>query len=74
MYWWIALVLAIEQFTTILTIVMWFFLQKDGEWIPEKTPASIFLTAVRYTFQYNMGTVLTGSFMVAVVYTLITAC
>jgi len=67
MYWWIALVLAIEQFSTILTIVLWFFLQKNGEWIAEKTPGNIFMTAVSYTFRYNLGTVLIGSFMVAVV-------
>jgi len=66
--------MAIEQFSTIMCITMWFFLQKNGRWIPDKTPASIFLEAVGYTFYYNLGTVLTGSFMVAVVYTAITAC
>jgi len=66
--------MAIEQFSTIMCITLWFFLQKNGEWIPDKTPLSIFGEAIAYTFKYNLGTVLTGSFMVAVVYTAITAC
>lgn len=66
--------LAIEQFSTIMTIVLWFFLQHNGRWIPDKTPGNIFCFALNYTFKYNIGTVLTGSFMVAVVWTAITAC
>jgi len=74
MYWWVALVLAVEQFSTIMTIMLWFFLQKDGQWIPDKTPSSLFCHALGMTFKYNLGTILTGSFMVAVVNTAITAC
>lgn len=30
MYWWIALVIAIEQFATVLTIMVWYFTQCNG--------------------------------------------
>jgi hypothetical protein len=57
-----------------MTIMLWFFLQKDGQWIPDKTPVNLFCAALGMTFKYNLGTVLYGSFMVAVVNTAITAC
>lgn len=72
MYWWVALVVSIEDFTTIMTICLWFFLQKNGEWIPEKTSSSIFCQALGQVFRYNLGTVLAGSFIIAMVWTVIT--
>lgn len=51
MYWWVALVVSIEDFTTIMTICLWFFLQKNGDWIPEKTGSSIFCQALGYVFR-----------------------
>jgi hypothetical protein len=71
MYWWVAFVIAIEQFTTCLTIMIWFFTQQGGTALHNK-PYSIFGYALKCTVTYHIGTVLTGSFMVAVIWTLIT--
>jgi len=70
-YWWIALVLAVEQMTTILTIMFWFFTTKNGEDTPNK-PFSLFGKALCATITYHLGSVMFGSFMVAVIWTLIT--
>lgn len=66
-----ALVVAIESFTTIMCIVLWFFSQKQGQWT-ENAPTSMFCVALRYSVTYHLGTVMVGSFMVAVIWTLIT--
>jgi len=64
-------VIAIEQFSTIMTIMIWYFTQCQGTALKNK-PYAIFGTALKFTVTYHLGTVLVGSFMVAVIWTLIT--
>jgi len=46
MYWWIALVIAIEQFSTIMCIMLWFFTQSQDV-ARENKPVSLFGTALK---------------------------
>jgi len=48
MYWWVALVVAVESFTTILTIAVWFFTQKNGV-AHENAVFSPFWTSLKWT-------------------------
>lgn len=72
MYWWLALVIAIEQFTTVMTIMTWYFTQCQGVAHTNK-PYSPFGFSLKCAVTYHLGCVLVGSFMVAVIWTLITA-
>lgn len=72
MYWWLAMIIAIEQFTTIMTIMLWFFTQSGGNSL-SNAPRSNFGKALSYALWYHFGTVLFGSFLVAFIWTLITA-
>lgn len=66
------MVIAIEQFTTILTICVWFFSRSNGGEKMEDAPRNSFIFAFIATITKHFGTVLSGSFMVAVIWTLIT--
>lgn len=71
MYWYIALVIAIEQFSTIMTIMIWFFTVKNGEYTPTR-PYSPFGAALKFSLTYHFGSVAFGSFLVAVIWTIMT--
>lgn len=73
MYWWLALVIAIEQFTTIMCVCVWFFTQAGGTKLEgDDVPKWNFAFSLKVTLVSHFGTVLSGSFMVAVIWTLIT--
>jgi len=72
MYWWLAMIIAVEQFTTIMTIMIWFFTQSGGNSLSNAV-SSNFGKALGYALWYHFGSVLFGSFLVAFIWTLITA-
>lgn len=47
MYWYIAIIINIEQFSTILTVVLWFFSFKNNEW-RENAPTFLLLKSLQF--------------------------